>query len=221
MATSEPTLFQRFLRTFTHLPGFQESLREPSGWWGYATAYFMSHINPPTAIDAVQRAGLQRTDYVLEVGFGDGTAMEECLKHVDKAVGVDMSEHMVGTARARLSKQIEEGRLSLHRGHVEHMDIIESSSIDVAYSLNCVYFWNPIDGALKELYRVLKPGGTLLTFTKFQNLKELDPSIFVNTNFQLVKAGLERCGFVDVQIREVDLGNNQFNYQTIVARKPS
>eukprot|EP00123_Amoebidium_parasiticum_P011228 comp20592_c0_seq1/m.26526 comp20592_c0_seq1/g.26526 ORF comp20592_c0_seq1/g.26526 comp20592_c0_seq1/m.26526 type:complete len:225 (-) comp20592_c0_seq1:407-1081(-) len=224
MAKAPPAavpLAARMAKRIMSLPPVQAALRHPAGLWGAVAGHFMAQANPPTLKDALGKAGLKRTDKVLEVGFGDGAGLEAALQHVDKVYGVDMSESMCEKAKARLANEVAAGRAEIYHGVVEKMDKIPSGSIDLAFHLNCIYFWNPIDGGLKELTRVLRPGGTLLTLTKFQTARGMDPSIFINTTPEKIMEGLKRCGYVDITFKKVDLGNPRYSYQAFTAKTPA
>lgn len=102
-------------------------------------------------------------DRVLEVGFGGGTLLEELLRRTPegRVTGLELSDTMLHRARRRLRRHIETGRLALHEGTVDRLPFA-GGAFDGAVSVNTVYFWpDPYDG-LRELYRVLAPGGRLV-----------------------------------------------------------
>jgi ubiquinone/menaquinone biosynthesis C-methylase UbiE len=166
---------------------------------------------------AVALAGGER---ILEVGFGHGRTLALAAKAAPEArlAGVDASEEAVRMATRRCAELVRRGHLELHLGQSSALPWPEAS-FDKAYSVHTVYFWKEPDKDLGELYRVLKPAGTLTlgfharteqAFTKFPS------SIyrFYSTN-ELVSL-LERSGFADVEVRSA---RSAPNMHIAVARK--
>ena len=77
-----------------------------------------------------------------------------------KIAGIDRPEEMLRAASSRNRDAMQTGRVELRVGSVTDLPYV-ASHFDKAFSINCIYFWeNPVQG-LKELNRVLKPGGVL------------------------------------------------------------
>ena len=97
-------------------------------------------------------------DDALEVGFGGGGLLAGLLKATrGRVVGVDISEAMVERARRRFRSF---DRLGLHLGSVEALPLAEAS-VDTACSVNSLYFWPDPAAGMRELARVVRPGGRL------------------------------------------------------------
>lgn len=97
-------------------------------------------------------------DVVLEIGFGGGGLLAMVLAATKaRVIGVDISEAMVGRARRRFRR---ESRLELRVSSVERLPL-EAASVDRACSLNNIYFWPDPQAGMRELARVVRPGGTL------------------------------------------------------------
>jgi ubiquinone/menaquinone biosynthesis C-methylase UbiE len=99
-------------------------------------------------------------DSVLEVGFGPGVIIQHLSKlaSAGHVAGIDPSQAMVEQARARNAVAIKGGRVDLRRGSVESLPF-NDASFDRALAINSMQVWpDPIAG-LRELRRVLKPGG--------------------------------------------------------------
>ncbi len=105
----------------------------------------------------------QSGDRILDIGFGGGIALQMLSSVATKyqLIGVEYSEAMLARAQTKFRELIADGRLNLHRATAESLPF-DSESIDRAYSVNCIYFWpDPLAG-IREIFRVLKPGGRLL-----------------------------------------------------------
>lgn len=98
---------------------------------------------------------LPRTWTVADLGCGTGTTMAQLAPHVGKVIGVDSSSAMLSAAQRRLAGVVN---AELRQGELESLPV-ESSSIDVALMILALsYLPDPLP-ALKEMARVLKPGG--------------------------------------------------------------
>lgn len=99
----------------------------------------------------------------LDVGCGGGanlaTLLEMCPQ--GSATGVDYSEVSVGLSSRLNAEAIEQGRCRVMQGDVCCLPF-EDDHFDVATAFETLYFWPDPVGGLRELRRVLRPGGTLL-----------------------------------------------------------
>jgi len=99
---------------------------------------------------------------ILEIGFGPGVSTQIASQKASKGfiAGIDHSKTMVQSASQRNAVAIQSGRMELKQGEVYSLPYPDES-FDIAFSLHSIYFWpKPLD-CLKEIMRVLKPGGLL------------------------------------------------------------
>lgn len=106
---------------------------------------------------------VQPTDFVLEIGFGPGIAIQRLAALTPQAhiSGIDFSPTMVRAASKRNARSIKMGHIDLHCGDVVTLPFADSS-FDKIFSLHSIYFWPQPVRAMQEIYRVLKPEGTLI-----------------------------------------------------------
>jgi len=105
---------------------------------------------------------IQPEHHVLEIGFGPGVSTHYAAEKATKGfvAGIDHSETMVQAARQRNIETIQAGRMDLKQGDVASLPYLDET-FDRAFSIHSIYFWaKPIE-CLRELRRVLKPGGLL------------------------------------------------------------
>jgi arsenite methyltransferase len=107
---------------------------------------------------ALAQLDVRPDDDVLEVGFGGGGLLALLLDATGgRVTAVDVSEAMVRRARRRF-RGIE--RLQLRVASVEAIPLADAS-VDKACSVNSLYFWPDPAAAMRELARVVRPGGRL------------------------------------------------------------
>ncbi len=137
--------------------------RRPSGLLGRWIGAKMLRQHRPENLWTVDLLMLEPGDHVLEVGFGPGLAIREAARRVTsgRVAGVDFSAVMVRTAQRRNAAAHRSGRVDLHQADAAELPFADST-FDKAYSIHSIYFWPDPLKALRELHRVLKPGGLLV-----------------------------------------------------------
>jgi SAM-dependent methyltransferase len=94
---------------------------------------------------------------VLEIGVGSGTDFIQWLRNGASAVGVDMSTGSLAEARSRLNAEGFSGD-ELMIADAERLDFADES-FDVVYSYGVLHVPPDTPAAIREVHRVLKPGG--------------------------------------------------------------
>ena len=96
---------------------------------------------------------------IVELGTGPGHILEELLKEKFKYIyGIDISLEMLLRAKIRNNNN---KRLQLINANVENIPLKEKS-VDLIISRGSIFFWENLDKAFREIYRVLKEDGFLL-----------------------------------------------------------
>ena len=111
---------------------------------------------------------------VLDVGCGDGFFTAQILQrfNLKNVYGLDISSKAVDLAR------LKHPEIKFQQGALNHIPE-ETNSIDSVTMIEVIEHLVDIEGTLKELFRVMKPGGILLiTTTDFNWLKQVIIAIF-------------------------------------------
>jgi ubiquinone/menaquinone biosynthesis C-methylase UbiE len=103
------------------------------------------------------------TDHVLELGFGPGRAIQLVADALPRgfAAGIDVSAAMLRMASRRNAHHIAMGRVALALADGVALPFPDGS-FDKAYCVHVLYFWPEPREQLREMRRVLKPGGRLV-----------------------------------------------------------
>ncbi len=135
----------------------------PSGLTGRVIAGIMAHETSDLNERAVRLLDPSPFDRVLEVGFGHGRTIERLAGVVKngRVCGIDASELMLNMAVRRNRRAIAEGRVELRKGDCAPIPF-DIACFDEALSVHTLYFWSDPAACLKEIHRVLRPGGQLV-----------------------------------------------------------
>ncbi len=137
-------------------------LRCPSGRAGRVAGMLMSLVNRVPNRLAVEALQVQSNDTVLELGFGPGRAVQilASLAPDGFVFGIDASTEMLARASRLNASAVRRGQVQLRLGNFGHLPWTDST-FDKILAVNVVYFFDQEGQHLREILRVLKPGGLL------------------------------------------------------------
>jgi demethylmenaquinone methyltransferase/2-methoxy-6-polyprenyl-1,4-benzoquinol methylase len=111
----------------------------------------------------VSRMALGSGKLVLDVCTGTaGVALEIADHHDSRIVGLDASHLMLEAGLQAVEKKSLDGRVQLVQGRAEQLPFPDETFDAVVFTYLLRYVRDP-DAAMRELSRVLKPGGELLS----------------------------------------------------------
>ena len=104
---------------------------------------------------------VQNTAEVLDIGCGGGRTVHELanLAPGGKVIGLDYSATSVAASRDFNAKEIEAGRVRIELGSVAALPFADGT-FDIVTAVETHYYWPDLAANVREILRVLKPGGT-------------------------------------------------------------
>jgi ubiquinone/menaquinone biosynthesis C-methylase UbiE len=185
-----------------------EQARHARGLLGRLIAFIMARETWRQNLRAMDALGIDQADHILDVGCGHGRSLTELAARAPRGrvVGVDPSELMLEIAAQRNRPLIEAARVDVVLSSVESLPFPDDV-FDKALCVHVLYFCKDIEMSLREITRVLKPGGRLgLLFRTNADRKAIAsfPSeIYRFPALTDVAAALQRVG-MDVDTAEDD-----------------
>ena len=116
-------------------------------------------------VDTINRtiSLLKDSDIVLDFGCGSGEFSFELFSRVKHITGIDVSSSMIKLATAALKSK------NVSNAEFHNIDILnnrfESETYSTVLAFNIFHVLDDIEQSMAELYRILKPGGTLISQT--------------------------------------------------------
>jgi len=176
----------------------------PSGRLGRAGVRLLAKRHGAFAAMA-KELDLQPEDDLLDIGCGPAGLLTEQASHVHFVAGLDLSDISLGTARQRLADRIAAGTAEVVKGDAMALPW-EDERFSVVSSMNCVKFVPEPVRTVREMYRVLRPGGRAFLTVDHRAHQRQDESGKVDAWGQWwwsdadARRLMEDAGFVDVSV---------------------
>lgn len=125
---------------------------------------FTERLSSPLAAKMVSLAEIAPNEQILDIGTGTGVVALKASREigVDGAVcGIDLSEAMLKLAKAKAMLLELADRVEFKQMDAEALDFEDQRFNTVLSLFALLHFPNPLT-ALKEIFRVLRPGGKLI-----------------------------------------------------------
>jgi ubiquinone/menaquinone biosynthesis C-methylase UbiE len=137
--------------------------RRPTRWLDRMVARGMNISHSEMTDWGLSHIVIGRRDTILDVGCGGGGTIRKLagIATEGKVYGIDYSEESVRISR-RTNRRLEEsGRVEIRQGSVSSLPYPDAM-FDLVTAIESHYFWPDLVNDMKELLRVLKPGGMLV-----------------------------------------------------------
>lgn len=119
-----------------------------------------NYYDQAVIVKALEHAPLHGTETVVDAGTGTGFMAAGVAPYAARVIGVDFSEAMLAVARENVAK-LGLTNVEFRQGDLEHLSL-EAASADVVLANMALHHAPDPLAALREMVRVLKPGGRVV-----------------------------------------------------------
>ncbi|XP_052802947.1 ubiquinone/menaquinone biosynthesis C-methyltransferase UbiE-like [Mya arenaria] len=174
---------------------------------------------------AAQLCGIQPSHFVLELSFSKGLGLKQALSLIKggtgRVVGTETSKLNISAVTRELCEDIELGALEVCLQDSELLPFIHNM-FDVIYTVNGNLTWADQTAALKEIYRVLRPGCLFMTCVYKEPVvtkKKQSKQIQIEREFHSDEyvQDLKESGFTKVKIKEHRNAVSGYKYLAVYA----
>ncbi len=138
-------------------------VRKPSGLVGKRVLRAMSLTHSKMTDWGLGQVVVPKNGTLLDIGCGGGRTVQRlaALAPEGRVVGLDYSATSVAVSRETNAQEIAAGRVQIELGSVASLPYPEST-FDVVTAVETHYYWPDLPANVREILRVLKPGGTFV-----------------------------------------------------------
>jgi SAM-dependent methyltransferase len=136
-------------------------VRKPTGWLGRRVARAMNVSHSSLTDWGLEDLPIAANGTILDIGCGGGRTVQKLASRAPegKVVGVDLSPASVAVARETNAEAIAAGRVQIENASVAALPFPDST-FDVITAVETHYYWPDLPQNVRQVLRVLKPGGT-------------------------------------------------------------
>jgi SAM-dependent methyltransferase len=185
--------------------------RQPAGRFGRFLVWAMNVSHSQMTDWGLEQLAIGPQDTILDVGCGGGGTIGKLAYKAarGKVYGVDFSAESVTASRSTNKALIQAGRVQIQQGSVSRLPFPEAM-FDLVTAVNTHNYWPDLVNDLREIWRVLKPGGRLLIISSLyknskndqRNRKYAEMTEIAFPGIQELRETFLKAGFTEAQAFE-------------------
>lgn len=136
-------------------------VRKPRGWLGKRIVRAMNQTHATMTDWGLQQITIPKNAAILDIGCGGGRTASKLAKAAPEGtvVGLDYSAASVAVSRETNAERIKTGQVKIEFGSVAALPFPDYT-FDLVTAIETHYYWPDLLANVREVRRVLKPGGT-------------------------------------------------------------
>jgi ubiquinone/menaquinone biosynthesis C-methylase UbiE len=136
---------------------------KPAGWLGRFSLWRMNWSHSKLTDWGLAHISIEKNLTILDVGCGGGRTVSKlaAIATEGKVYGVDYSEESVAATKKTNARWIALGRVEVQQGSVSQLPFPDAM-FDLITAVETHFWWPDLPRDMREVFRVLKPGGTLI-----------------------------------------------------------
>jgi SAM-dependent methyltransferase len=141
---------------------------KPTGLMGRWMLWRMNRHHSRLTDWGLGHISIRETDAVLDVGCGGGRTIAKLATAArrGRVFGVDYSPVSVAASLRTNRKLVEQGRVQVRQAAVQSLPL-DGNTFDLVTGVETHFWWGDVAAGMREVFRVLKPGGCLVIIVEF------------------------------------------------------
>jgi SAM-dependent methyltransferase len=137
-------------------------VRKPTKWIGRLFAGMMNSSHSDLTDWGLLHVHIDKQFQILDVGCGGGRTIRKLAEATEgKVFGIDHAAGSVALSRQTNALLIESGRVEIQGASVSQLPFSDDT-FDLVTAVETQYYWPDLIKDMKEILRVLRPGGSLI-----------------------------------------------------------
>lgn len=186
-------------------------VRKPSKWFGRIFVWMMNVTHSGLTDWGLKHVAIEKQFTILDVGCGGGRTIQKlaALAPGGMVYGVDYADGSVAASSAKNAELIKAGRVEIKQASVSALPF-PGGKFDLVTAVETQYYWPDLNNDMREVLRVLKPGGKLIVIA--ETYKKGATNALQRPIMKLLKSSnmsvddqrelFSKAGYTDVQIFE-------------------
>jgi len=186
---------------------------KPTGWLGRLVLWEMNLHHSKLTDWGLAHASVEKHYIILDVGCGGGRTVSKLAVAAaqGKVYGIDFSEESVAASKRTNASWIDMGRVEISYSSVSQLPF-SNATFDLVSAVETHFWWPDLPADMREIFRVLKPGGRLVVVAEVYKgattgVSRLAEKHAEKTGMKLLSVDehrelFSRTGYSDVQVIE-------------------
>ncbi|HYX54392.1 MAG TPA: class I SAM-dependent methyltransferase [Candidatus Limnocylindrales bacterium] len=184
--------------------------QNPAGLPGRFVLWLMNRRHSQVTDWGLSHVSVGESDTGLDVGCGGGRTISKLAQMAieGKVYGIDPSAQSVAVSSKVNGKSIDSGRVEVRQASVAQLPFLDNM-FDLVTAVETHFWWPDIPAGMREILRVLKPGGTLVIIAEVYKaanakLRKME-DVIARSGLKLLttdehRALFESTGYVHVRV---------------------
>ena len=186
-------------------------VRKPTRWVGQFFVWMMNMSHSALTNWGLKHVVIGQRFTILDVGCGGGRTIQKlaAMASEGNVYGVDYARGSVAASRKKNAELIKSGRVDIRQAAVSQLPF-STDSFDLVTAVETQYYWPELANDMREVLRVLKPGGTLIVIAEsyrngaYSAIQRPVMKLLKSTNLSVddQRELFSKAGYIDVRIIE-------------------
>ena len=144
-----------------------DQCRKPTGWRGRFILWKMNREHSNLTDWGLSHVSVGTCDTILDIGCGGGRTVSKLAARATqgRVYGIDYSPDSVAASQKTNARGIAAEQIAIQQGSVSKLPFPDGT-FDLITAVETHFFWPDLPSDMREIFRVLKPGGTFIVIVE-------------------------------------------------------